>query len=79
LAESGLDNFQHAYLEADCLSHCQHCTALPRASGVARRCRYGTWLGTRDGGRWGDIRSRFTKNRKCYLWATYDKWNLWQT
>ena len=21
----------------------------------------------------------FTKNRKCYLWATYDKWNVWQT
>jgi len=21
---------------------------------------------------------RFTKNRKCYLWATYDKWNVWQ-
>jgi len=23
--------------------------------------------------------ARLTKNRKCYLWATYDKWNLWQT
>jgi len=23
--------------------------------------------------------ARFTKNRKYYLWATYDKWNLWQT
>jgi len=23
--------------------------------------------------------ARYTKNPECYLWAIYDKWNLWQT
>jgi len=36
-------------------------------------------LRMRTNGYLGASGARFTKNRKCYLWATYDKWNLWQT
>jgi len=36
-------------------------------------------LHMRTNGYLGASRARFTKNSKCYLWATYDKWNVWQT
>jgi len=36
-------------------------------------------LHMRSNGYLGASGARLTKNRKCYLWDSYDKWNLWQT